>query len=162
MRFREIETKIRNEILNSHRAIKDKAPQNSEYRSNYRGEMFNFILVNNNPVYTNTNNLYNSVDLKYEGLGFNKNITAITYVDGGRVPYYARAVLSPTLETVIIRGARDYGEEALSYGGTKKIDYIENRNYLYYMKAKEEVHSRIKSFDGMKFHIKDRLEDFKW
>lgn len=161
MRFKEVENQIRKVILEAHREIKDLAPQDSKYKSFYKGQMFDYIQVNNNPVYTNTNNLFNSVELKYEGIGFDKNITAITYVDETNVPYYERAVLRPQLRTVLTAGSRDYGDEAVIMPYYSEVEFIENRNYLYYMKARSSVQQKILSLNGSKFYIKDSLEDFK-
>lgn len=156
----EIEAELRKDFRNIHRHIKNLAPQDSMYKSFYKGQVFDYIIVNNNPVYSNTNNLYNSVEYRENG-NMNKTMTATVLVSGNAVPYYERAVLRPELRTVVTFGQRDYGDRADFIPHASEEEWLENRNYLYYMKAQHFVKETIGSWNGRKYYIKDRMEDFK-
>lgn len=143
-------------------AIKNTAPQNSEYKSVYKGQVQNYINVNGNPVYTNTGNLYNSIVMKENSLGkLNKDF--ITYVSSSQVPYYQRAVLNKELKTYIGKKSkiRDYGSPSNTFE-EQEVDYVDNRNYLYYLRAEPLVRQKIGGWNGKKYIVTDGLEEFEW
>ncbi len=158
MNWNDIEIRLKNDLLSIHRHLKNLAPQDT----NYTGSMGQpLVFVNGNAVYGNTNNLFNSVDIKFEGEGFNKSIVATVFVDGNRVPYYERAVLYPELSVMNTFGKKDYGDKPVIIPNVTEQEWIDNRNYMYYMRGYNFVRNTIKAWDGQKFYITDTIENFR-
>lgn len=140
------------DIKRIHLAIQNLAPENSKYVSYDNGKLVNYIYVNNRKVTTNTGNLKSNVQLK--SMSGNNRIDYTISVDGSAVPYYERAVLSPTLTRARHYGRTEYGSKRYS----KSVEQqVENRNYMYYMKALGEVQSIISGLNGSVYYVKDDI-----
>lgn len=158
MKWADIERNIRLDIETIHKEIKELAPQNSTYTELYRGRMVDFIIVGGNRVYSNTNNLYNSVMLRVENSG--NDIIATTFVDETRVPYYSRAVLLEYFNVIKKRSYTEYDEMGYFNPRSDEWKLKENRNYLYYMKAVPMVRATLSKWNGTTFRITDKIGDF--
>lgn len=154
-----IEGEIKRDLELIYRYIQSLAPQNSRYVSIDRGRVVDYIYVDGKRTRTNTNNLFNSVSIGERSSGNGKDLVSIVYVDGGRVPYYQRAVLSPTLRVAKHFGRTEYGRKR--YGSESVEKDVVNRNYLYYMKAEGYVASIIGKYNGREYRITDSIEVFK-
>lgn len=154
-----IEGEIKRDLELIYRHIKSLAPQNSRYVSVDRGRVVDYIYVDGKRVRTNTNNLFNSVSIGERSSGNGKDLVSIVYVDGGRVPYYQKAVLSPTLRVAKHFGRTEYGSKR--YGSESVERDVINRNYLYYMKAEGYVSSVIGKYNGREYKISDSIEVFR-
>lgn len=161
MKYNQVEKIILDNIKSQHDYIKNLAPQNSQYKGYYRGyDTRDFIMVDGEQVFTNTNNLFNSVDLRIDKIG--KNITATTFVDGNRVPYYERAVLYEMMEITLIDGTKltmDYGENPPVLPISDSY-YRQNRNFMYFMKAIPFIKARHKSLDGKVYRVSNGIGEF--
>lgn len=149
-----IERELFNDIWDIHLAIKDLAPQNSKYTSRHRGKTVNYIFVDNVKTYTNTNNLFNSVQLKERSSSNSHDKTYVTFVSSGKVPYYEKAVLRPTLPIAYHSAKIEYGKYRVQSSWEEEI---ENRNYMYYMKAQGRVKNMISKWDGKVFKVKESI-----
>lgn len=148
---------ILNEIfLDIHEHIKSLAPQNSKYVSMYEKNLVDFIFVDGKRVYTNTGKLKNSIMFESS-----KDLYVTKSVG---VPYYEKAVLRPTITVAYHYFRTEYGmkryhatSEELAKGEywRESVEYEkENRNYLYYMKAKDYIQHQLGTLSGTKFIIK--------
>ena len=153
-----IENTIKRDLQDIYNHVKNLAPQNSKYVSVDNGKFVNYIYVDGKRTYTNTNTLYSSVKIKERASGSGKNMTSVVYVDSADVPYYEKAVLNPN-----IRYAKHYGRS--EYGSRRYSNSVEmikpNRNYLYYLGAKNYINSTIKKYNGRTYKISDSIEVFK-
>lgn len=147
---------ISGDMLRIYNHIKDLAPQNSKYISIDNGKPVNYIYVNNKRVSTNTGNLHSSVS-QVINYGSNKLVHQV-FVDGSRVPYYERAVLSPRLSRAKHYGRTEYGNTRYQQS---KEETVENRNYLYYMNALPFVKNIIQSYNGKKYYVSDNIGGYE-
>lgn len=138
MTTQEVLLQIRKEMNNVKIVLQNQAPFNSRYKGLYDYKPSNFIFVNNQRVFSNTNTLRNSVSEKEISIG-EQNFVHRVFVSDGQVPYYRQAVLSPTLTRFFHYGRFDYG---MGYEHSK-TQIIENRNYLYYLKGTSQVRNII-------------------
>lgn len=153
-----IENEIKFDLQNVYNHVRSLAPQNSKYVSVDNGKYVNYIYVDGKRTYTNTNTLYNSVKIKERSAGSGKNMTSTVYVDSADVPYYEKAVLNPNIRYAKHYGRTEYGSKR--YGNS--VEMIKaNRNYLYYMEAKNYISSVIKKYNGKRYKITDSIEVFK-
>lgn len=157
MKYINLETSLLNDTRKFHEDVKKLAPQNSTYIGKDNGKVVDYIYVDGKRVRSNTNNLYNSILQRIEGSS-GKNMTIKTYVDTSQVPYYDRAVLSPTLLVAGHYGRVDYGNKR--YVGSVEFTK-ENRNHLYYLEGQESLRNFINKWNGLVVEIEDSLEDFK-
>lgn len=154
-----IEGEIKRDLELIYRYIQGLAPQNSRYVGIDNGRVVDYIYVEGKRVRTNTNNLFSSVSMGEESLGSGKNLVSRVYVDSGRVPYYQKAVLSPTLKVAKHFGRTEYGSKR--YGSESVEKDVVNRNYLYYMKAEGYVANILGKYNGREYRITDSIEVFK-
>ena len=96
--WEEILEEIKGDIRVVHNSIKNLAPRNSRYVSNYQGKKVPYIFVDNKPVASNTGTLYNSVQLNFRPRGNGQDIVAVTSVDGSAVPYYEKSGIKSYLK----------------------------------------------------------------
>lgn len=156
--WKHIEYLLKNDLIDTHRHIRDLAPRDSRYKGMYKGMLVDYIMVNNNPIFSNTNNLYNSVEFKFQG-DLQKGGKFLTFVSTQRVPYYDKAVLEPEIRTFLTWGTRDYGDMYYPYYSVE--DWKENRNYLYYMRGESFVKQTLKKWDKRSYKINGRMDDFR-
>lgn len=142
--------------------MKNLAPENSSYIGLYNFKKVDFIFVNNKRVYTNTGTLKNSVMQSVKDNG--GSIVYDIYVPDSLVPYYDRAVLSKTLTRARHYGRIDYGTVRYTNVDRWKESFeeeVDNRNYLYYMKAEGYVNSIISKYANQKFYVEDDITRWK-
>lgn len=157
MKWANIETQLINDGRRFSEQIKNLAPQNSKYVSIDQGKIVDYIYVDGKRVRTNTNNLFQNVVFKQEGLN-NDRIVMKTVVDTSVVPYYEKAVLSKTLTVAKHYRRTEYG--SVRYGAS--IEYKkENRNYLYYMRGESLMQGLISKWNGKIIEVTDDIEVFK-
>lgn len=157
MKWATIETQLINDGRRFSEEIKNLAPQNSKYVSIDNGKVVDYIYVDGRRVRTNTNNLYQNVVFKQEGLN-NDRIVMKTVVDTGLVPYYEKAVLSKTLTVAKHYRRTEYGAKRYAVS----IEYKkENRNYLYYMRGESLMRNLISKWNGKSIEVSDNIEVFK-
>lgn len=156
MNWKVIENELLKDMEYFTKKVKELAPKNSSYKSNFNGKLVDFIFVDNKKVKTNTNRLYESITFDYKTLG-GKNIVAQTVVRGD-VPHYDKAVLSK-----VIHYARHYGRT--EYGNVRYPNSVEhtkpNRNYLYYMKGEKYMQMVVNKWNGQTLKVRDKIGDFK-
>ncbi len=137
-------------------AIRAEAPQNSKYISIVDYQPVNYILVGGkgNRVYTNTGLLHrsSSEEVVPDGKGFIHKVV----VRKSQVPYYEKAVLSPTITRYFHYGRYDYEQQYAS----SRIEQVKNRNYKYYMRAGSKVASIVNSLSGS-YNVKDDIRSWK-
>jgi hypothetical protein len=152
-----IVNELRNRFETIHKELKALAPQNTTYVSNFRGKLAPFIFVEGRRVFGNTNNLFNSVEHTIIEQG--NNLTSRVYVDSSKVPYYEKAVLSPTIQYARHYGRSEYG--SIRYA--KSVERVKkNRNYLYYMSgAVTTVLPILAQYNGKEFKVTDSINKYK-
>lgn len=157
MKWANIETELVNDGRKFSEGVKNLAPQNSKYVSIDKGKVVDYIYVDGRRVRTNTNNLFQNVVFKQEGLN-NDTIVMKTVVDTSVVPYYDKAVLSKTLTVAKHYRRTEYG--SIRYGSS--IEYQkENRNYLYYMRGESLMRELISKWNGKTIEVEDDIEVFR-
>lgn len=162
MKYSEVERMLLQDIRTAHEKLKNLAPQDSEYVSDYRGKLVDFIFVDNVKTYTNTNHLFNSIEYRERrsiSANYKHDIEVTTAVSSSVVPYYNRAVLSPTLLAARQYGKSEYGSYRVD---PRYVDEFEkdNRNYMYYMRG-EYIYRDLKSrWDGKRFEVEDSIGGF--
>lgn len=156
MTTQEIVDGILSNFTDVYQFIRNLAPQNSKYRSYDGGKLVNYIYVNGRRTYSNTGNLHRSVVNSIVNDG--NVITSKIYVDKSAVPYYEKAVLSPTITYAKHFGRSEYGQ--VRYGSSRLVTK-KNRNYLYYMKGALEASSVIGAWNGLTFNVTDSIENYK-
>lgn len=150
---------ITNDILFIYRKFKGLAPQNSEYMSNHRGKLVDYIFVNGKRVRTNTNNLFNNVFLRESPLGDGKGLRYSVVVNGGNVPYYNNVVNRPMIIYARHYGRSEYGDVRytnISVEKTKK-----NRNYKYYKDGNQYVMNLMTKYNGKTYKVTDSIGGYK-
>lgn len=151
-----IENSIRMDMELFARKVKELAPQNSNYvgLSNYK--VVDYIHVDGARVRTNSNNLYNSINMVETLRTNNRTIYQVVVV--GDVPYYEQAVLSPEIEVAFHYGRTEYGSVRYSNSiVTRKT----NRNYLYYIKGEVEMRALISKWNNQTFTTTEKIGDYK-
>lgn len=148
---------LRSKFNTIHSELKALAPYNTSYQSNMNGKLVPFIFVNGRRVYGNTNTLYNSVEHSIVEEG--NNLTSRVYVDSSKVPYYEKAVLSPTIQYARHYGRSEYG----SVRYAKSVEKVKkNRNYLYYMNgAVTTVLPILAEYNGREIKVTDSINKYK-
>lgn len=158
MWWKDIEFELGWDIMQAHEELKELAPQNSKYVSYHRGQLADYIFVDNIKTYTNTNHLFNSISYKETQLS-GKSFIATTYVDGNTVPYYQEAVLSPILKYARQHGKTEYGSFRHSPQYVDEREK-ENRNYMYYMRGSYIFRTRLGGWNNRIYRVKDSIGDF--
>lgn len=141
-----------------HQYLKGLAPQNSKYVGLDNFKRADYIFVNNKKVFTNTNKLYNSVVARDRFKG--TTLVHDVYVSSASVPYYRKAVLSPTLTRARHYGRLEYGETRYSNSVSWKnslVEEVPNRNYLYYEKAIPFIKAEIGKYNNKKIVVSDDI-----
>lgn len=135
--------------------IKELAPKNSKYigLSNYK--IVDFIHVDGKRVRTNSNRLYESINMVVKS--DTKNRTVYQVGSFGDLPYYDDAVLKQTIEVAYHFGRSEYGD--IRYNGSK-IVHRPNRNYLYYMKGINEMRSLIGKWNNQVIKTEESIGEY--
>ena len=155
MTVKEVEENILKDSRSALEKIRQLAPQNSRYKSYDRGKLVNYIYVDGRRVFTNSNNLFNSLKVETRNQPFSKVIELV--VSENDVPYYREAVLERT--RIVARHCRrtDYGK--LRYG-TSEMVVKGNRNYMYYDDGIQYVKDVIAKWDGKKINVTDSIGEW--
>ena len=141
-----------------HKTLKELAPINSKYSGIDNFKKVNYIFVNNKKVHTNSGNLKRAVVARENKKGI--NIVHDVYVSSASVPYYKKAVLSPTLTRARHYGRLEYGDIRYSNNIRWKSSIVENvanRNYMYFQKGVGFIRSEIGIYNGKKIYVSDDI-----
>ena len=145
--------------LNSiHQHLKSLAPSNSKYTGIDAFKKVDYIFVNNKRVHTNTGRLKNSVMARDKTKG--ASLVHEVYVSGASVPYYAKAVLRPTLTRAYHYGRLEYGETRYTSNVRWKqslVEEVNNRNYMYFQKGADFIRTELMKYNGRKIYVSDDI-----
>ena len=145
--------------LNSiHQHLKSLAPSNSKYTGIDAFKKVDYIFVNNKRVHTNTGRLKNSVMARDKTKG--ASLVHEVYVSGASVPYYAKAVLKPTLTRAMHYGRLEYGETRYTSNVRWKqslVQEVDNRNYMYFKKGADFIRTELMKYNGRKIYVSDDI-----
>ena len=155
MTVKEVEENILKDSRSALEKIRQLAPQNSRYKSYDRGKLVNYIYVDGRRVFTNSNNLFNSLKVETRNQPFSKVIELV--VSENDVPYYREAVLERTRIVARHFGRTDYGK--LRYG-TSEMVVKGNRNYMYYDDGIQYVKDVIAKWDGKIINVTDSIGEW--
>lgn len=149
-------------LSNIHKHLESLAPENSSYVGLDNFKKSDYIYVNNKRVYTNSGKLKRSIATKTNMKG--TTMVHDVYVSSSNVPYYNRAVLSPTLTRVVHYGRIEYGNtryyNEVSWKSSKE-SVVPNRNYLYYQKGIDYIRAELGKYNGRKIEVSDDIGRWK-
>ena len=145
--------------LNSiHQHLKSLAPSNSKYTGIDAFKKVDYIFVNNKRVHTNTGRLKNSVMARDKTKG--ASLVHEVYVSGASVPYYAKAVLKPTITRARHYGRLEYGETRYTSDVRWKhslVEEVDNRNYMYFQKGAAFMRTELMKYNNRKIYVSDDI-----
>lgn len=147
-----------------HIHLRDLAPKDSKYVGVDNFKPVDFIYVNNNRVYTNSNTLWNSVSLRENRKGV--DLIYDTYVPGSAVPYYEKVVYNKTITRAYHYGRLEYGDvryrgNEVSWKNSMEQE-VPNRNYMYYQKAESFIKAElIGRYDGLKIEVSENIKEWE-